>query len=321
MQQAASTNAPLGKTFQFLRTYSCACLASDIPKPQKQCQVLKLYGFYYDLGLNAVICPKDRRIVLLDDWLSHIKESHKTDHPGKLVKAENLRMKMHVADSFGPHETRANIVLPSHLPEPLFLQDYFSSPRPSINGRYFCPVNGCGKWISVSVGPTMGYQHALDHHVRQEHKKRLEDCSKVSIEPIWTQSIMLWPGKYHHFSLPVTFSKAHLQRLVHPSALLLPAAARYIDQEDYQEVPPQDAHWMNIIGWPEYRTSIGAQDYDTLRALVAIPGTKRVKRKCVEKWLEDGLLQIHHMCTVYLSNAYESIKYRHHGVQAAITEE
>jgi hypothetical protein len=146
---AALMSTPLDNTFRFLGVYSCSCLALD-HQSQKQCEVLRLYGFYYHAGLNLIICPKDRRAVFLQDWFSHLKNSHKTDHPGKMKKLEILAMKAHVAESFGIYESLANLVLPLRLSEPLFMHDYFDHVRPSIAGRYLCPEEGCRTWVVIT---------------------------------------------------------------------------------------------------------------------------------------------------------------------------
>jgi hypothetical protein len=318
---AALMNAPVDNTFRFLGVYSCTCLALNNQQSQKQCEVLHLYGFYYHPTLNSIICPKDRRAVLLQHWFSHLKVSHKTDHPGPMKAQDILAMKAHVAESFGLQESPTLPVLPPNLAEPLFMHDYFNGARPSIAGRYFCPEEGCNIWVIVTLGKTMGYAHNLHKHLKS-HGKRLSDYSTAPVQPTWTQSLMLQatPPHYHIFTLPDTFSKDDLPQLAPPNPQPRTSGFRSVDQRDIQG-GPEDACWMDTLGWSEYRKSIGAQDYYTLRSLVVVPSIHWIKlMKGSERWLESGLLQVHNMCIRYLSNAYQSIKYRHHEVRATITE-
>ncbi|KIL56003.1 hypothetical protein M378DRAFT_1039922 [Amanita muscaria Koide BX008] len=304
--------------FIFLDNHCCDC-ASVPSRSHKRCKVLTFFGFYYHQELELVICYNHGRGITPDVWLSHVLESHGDLRGQAREKRHILAMINHVAESFRLICSATDLNLPNSISEPILMMLPFDGVRPSIAGRFPCPVSTCGQWVKVSYGKTMSYQHELSKHIKKTHEKSIRDFPGVSKDPLWTQMLMLTPSLYHIFRLPPNWS---------PSQITPPAVSQIAETTVDPVAQNQDAviqaqthaSWMKTIGWFKYREAYGNQSFSSLQALIAIPSKQSIARfKGSRQWLENSLHQIFELCFQYLVNAERFIASCHEGVRDAIT--
>ncbi|EDR05337.1 uncharacterized protein LACBIDRAFT_329748 [Laccaria bicolor S238N-H82] len=302
--------------FVFLDNHCCDC-ASVPSRSHKRCQVLTFYGFYYHSELELVICPTHNRGVTPDLWLSHVQQSH-TDLSGQArEKRHILPMIQHVAESFGLISSTSDLNLPSSISQPITVILPYDGVRPSIAGRFPCPVSNCGDWATVSYGKTMSYHHQLSKHIQTKHGQSIRDFPGVAKSPLWTQMLMLRPKVYHVFRLPPDWSPPGVTQMTEPiePAIAADPPAHY---QEAAALAQTQAPWMKTIGWFAYREACGNPSFGSLWALTAIPSKKSIGRGG-RKWLESGLHQIFEFCFEYLVNAEQFLATCHEGVRDAIT--
>jgi hypothetical protein len=88
-----------------------------------------------------------------------------------------LAMRDHVAESFHAHETLDNIVLPLVHSEALFMNDYLNIFNLQLPEDITALKKGCD-----SCHITLGYTHALQKHMKQDHKTSKGSTPQMSIQ-------------------------------------------------------------------------------------------------------------------------------------------